>query len=193
MPLSAQFVLSQIFLSSGKRLYLVNAAEVDIFLKNVLSSRIGVSSTERLDVKEAVVHRLLTESPSLPPATYPGLCEFCYTHHFIHSRDDGPAFSEVYQEGLNLRYQTKASLKLIPNAQPALRPKHSVPLAELPIVGEDLKQREQRDDVSMMKITVARLQKSLGNYGNTGADEHYNITSFLGSHQLLQCISADAA
>ncbi|VDL56927.1 unnamed protein product [Hymenolepis diminuta] len=65
-------------------------------------------------------------------------CEFCHTHHSIHSRDDGPAFPEVYQEGLNQRYSTKASLKLMPNAQPILHPKHSLPLADLPRVGENL-------------------------------------------------------
>ncbi|VUZ54578.1 unnamed protein product [Hymenolepis diminuta] len=63
----------QIFLSNGMRPYLVNAAESGIFLNNVSSSRIGVSSIKGLDVKKVVAHTLPPECPSLPPTTCPRL------------------------------------------------------------------------------------------------------------------------
>ncbi|KAM3171252.1 hypothetical protein ACTXT7_016991 [Hymenolepis weldensis] len=47
-------------------------------------------------------------------------------------------------EGLGLCYHTKATLKPMPNAQPAFHPKRAVPLAIFPMVDEELKDLEQR-------------------------------------------------
>ncbi|VDL64091.1 unnamed protein product [Hymenolepis diminuta] len=47
---------------------------------------------------------------------------------------------QVFQEGLGLYNHTKATLKLMPNAQLVFHPKQSVPLAALPMVNEELKQ-----------------------------------------------------
>ncbi|VUZ54582.1 unnamed protein product, partial [Hymenolepis diminuta] len=106
------------------------------YLNNSLSNRFSILSTP-------TQLALSTWTFGSTHKCYLRSCEFCHTHHSIHNRDDGPAFPEVYQEGLNQRYSTKASLKLMPNAQPILHPKHSLPLADLPRVSEDLNTRNK--------------------------------------------------
>ncbi|VUZ39932.1 unnamed protein product [Hymenolepis diminuta] len=55
------------------RLHLIYPVEADVSLNNVLSSSVGINSSERLHIKGTVEYRLPSEPPNRPPTKWPRL------------------------------------------------------------------------------------------------------------------------